>query len=162
MIEANLGNYGSACTSITQGLGISKELGHKQFIAYAFGCLGDIERKKNAFSQAYISYRQSLLLWQELGNLNGVAQVLDGLAHLSTQEKDWRRATYLLGAADSLRKTISISNTPAKQIEFERIYAELSAQLSENDFSAAKEQGQNMTLEQVINYALKQVPGTPR
>ena len=159
MIEADLDNYASAHDLISQGLALSKELEHQQFIAYALGCLADVECKEGSYNQAYENYRQSLLLWQELGNQNGVAQVLDGLAHLFTQKKEWERAACLLATADALREAISIARTPAKQTEFEKVYVELSYQLNVDAYSSAIAEGQKMSLEGAISYALEQVPG---
>ena len=67
-----------------------------------------------------------------------------------------RRAITLFGAAAALREAWGNPPPPINQADNERGIAAARAQLDEAAFNVAWSVGQTMTLEQVIEYALKE------
>jgi hypothetical protein len=78
------------------------------------------------------------------------------LADLSTSQGRPQEAARLLGAAEALLKASGSTWWPADRVEYERNLATLRAALSEAAFAAAWAEGQAMTLERAIAYALEQ------
>ena len=153
-IAAKMRNYESASGLINRGLFISQELGYKFGVANAFGELGVLARQAGNYDGAHNNYAQSLLLWQELGYQIGMAASFEGLGIVSTQQKAWKRAACLLGAAESIQQAIGTSRHPSEKPEFEQACNQLTLQLAEDVLASAKNEGRAMTLEQAVNYAL--------
>jgi hypothetical protein len=67
--------------------------------------------------------------------------------------------TQLLGAAQALRDAIGASLSPIDLPSFEQVTATVRASLGERAFASAWVEGQTMSLEQVISYALDRANG---
>jgi hypothetical protein len=81
---------------------------------------------------------------------------LDGLAGLAAYQHQPERSARLLGAAAALREAI---NAPLVHVDdmrdYSRFVSATQAQLDEAPFAMAWAEGQAMTLEQAIAYALE-------
>jgi hypothetical protein len=93
---------------------------------------------------------------RELENKGSITQSLAGLAGVAGGAWQPARAAQLLGAAESIRKSTGASLTPVDRTVFDRYAATIRAQLNEAHFSAAWAEGEAMTLEQAIAYALNE------
>ncbi len=65
-----------------------------------------------------------------------------------------RRAARLCGAADALHDLSRFSLSPAERVERDRALAAARAALGEEAFAAVYAEGQAMTMEQAVEYAL--------
>ena len=111
---------------------------------------------------------ESLRLLGELGDRRNAAYLLEGWASLaaalsSAQPKDQhgsreraQRAARLFGAAGAVRTASGIPLPPVDRWWYERYLATARAQLDERSWEAAWAEGQAMTLEQAIAYALEE------
>lgn len=84
-----------------------------------------------------------------------MAYSLEGLASLAVVENQPERAARLLGWADALRATTGDSRPAVEQMAVEGDLAAIHAQLDGATFAAAYADGQSMTMEQAIAYALE-------
>jgi predicted ATPase/DNA-binding CsgD family transcriptional regulator len=69
-----------------------------------------------------------------------------------------QRAAHLLGMSESFLERLGAFNLPADKQEFDRIRAEVCAQLGESAFQSALEDGRKLSLEQAVAYALDERP----
>jgi hypothetical protein len=89
-----------------------------------------------------------------LGKLRGIATALTGLAGLSSEEEQPRRAARLLGASEALNSANGSAFDPVDRVEYDRILAATRARLDQESFDAAWSAGQAITLDQAIAEAL--------
>ncbi|MGH2826745.1 MAG: tetratricopeptide repeat protein, partial [Actinomycetota bacterium] len=117
--------------------------------------LGEVEH-------AVVLLGDSVRSFVELGDLDGVAEAIEGLAGVAVAEERYVRAARLAGAAASLRRTLGIPLPEIDLVRFERWLTEPRARLGDG-FDAALAEGARMTTEQAIDYARQDPPGpTPR
>ena len=91
----------------------------------------------------------------ELGNKQGVAQCLLGLAEVACDQDLAERAITLLGAAQSLLDATGVRLGGWDKARFEGTLAAARAQVGEAAFEAEWTEGQAMTVDQAIEYALQ-------
>ena len=128
--------------------------------------------RQGAYEDAKTLIEERLKQWREIGNQTGMVLSLIGFAALSLAhslpkpfpEQDEvrfqhaRRGTALLAAADALAKARGFRQGLGlfrwEQTEFDHWLATAHAQLDDATFAAAWAEGQAMTLEQAVEYAL--------
>jgi predicted ATPase/class 3 adenylate cyclase len=98
-------------------------------------------RRRGATEEAGRFFRQTMLISQELGDIHGVAESLDGLAAVAASRGEQDRAGRLVGAAESLRD--EWHTDPGRPERIPRDIPE-----------AAKAEGSAMTLDEAVAYAL--------
>jgi transcriptional regulator with XRE-family HTH domain len=86
----------------------------------------------------------------------GVVFTLEGLAALLTETGKHSQAVSLLGWADSTREKISDRRPLLEQTSLDTIVAVCRARLGQSGFSKAYENGQKMSLEEAVRYALRE------
>jgi len=112
---------------------------------------GDIERAAPLFAE-------SLTLKHGLGNMQGIAASLDGLAEVAGAGGQARRAARLLGAPAALRVAIKARPKQGPSAHYGRTVAGARAALGEETFVAAWAEGEAWPLEQAITDALALAP----
>jgi hypothetical protein len=107
---------------------------------------------------------QSYLSWptNEIRDRSGgIAFLLAGFAELATAEAQPRRARRLAGAAAALRQKHGTPLAPSLQVRLEHTLELVRSACSGEDAVAAWSEGQAMTLEQAMAYALTVEGETP-
>jgi tetratricopeptide (TPR) repeat protein len=145
------GDYEQARHSYEESCLLFRETAHKPDVARSLHSLGYVAHHQGHPDQAEGYFRESLSLFRELGNKRGMVEGLAGLAAVRGRTQE---ATRLLAAAETLLRSYGGSWWPADQVEFEQNLAALQAALEKAAFDAAWAEGQAMTLEQAIAYAL--------
>jgi hypothetical protein len=102
-------------------------------------------------------FRTSLALFQALDDRQGIAACLAGLAATRRTARQTAHAARLLGAADAIQA--AGGPYPADRADYDRILAVVRIQLDAATFAAAWAEGQAMTQEQAISYALEDSDG---
>jgi non-specific serine/threonine protein kinase len=105
---------------------------------------GESDRAEAAFKQALAIYRTEI-------RKPGVGRCLAGLADVAQRRGQPTRAARLLAAAEPLS---SDDEAPWERIERERLTGGIRSQMDESEFAAAWAEGQAMTMEQAVAYAL--------
>jgi|SRR5579871_57973 len=152
------GDYAAARALYEESLAIKKELGDKQGIAYSLYNLGIVAGEQGDYAAARTLHEESLAIERELGNKHGIAYSLEGMAELAGGQGQTEPAVRLWAAADALREAIGSPLSPNEKEELDRKVATARASLGEEAFAEAWEQGQAMTIEQAIEYALQEDP----
>lgn len=150
------GDYDRANTLYTESLHLYRELGVKRDIPASLRNLGHVALERGDKLKAKGYFTESLTLHHELGNRHGIAECLVGLAGVAAAMQHPVRAARLLGIWGGVREILEDIPYPAEHIAYEQRYvAETRAQLDEATWSTAMDEGQAMSLEQGIEYALE-------
>jgi hypothetical protein len=102
------------------------------------------------YDRAKVSLTEALALFCDLGQRNGIAHALEGVAGLAAAQGDARRAARLYGGAEVLREVIRNPLTPFDRTEYERCVAVARLQLDEAAFAAAWAEGRALLPELAI------------
>jgi hypothetical protein len=119
--------------------------------------MGDMANEEGDLARAGSLYRESLALLCDLGDRHAMDSVLESLGVLAMSENDpaaATRAVGLLAAAQALRDAVGTALPLSDRVEFEQHVSRARTLLGEDRFAAAWSEGQRMTLEQAVAYAL--------
>ncbi|HZT40659.1 MAG TPA: tetratricopeptide repeat protein [Chthonomonadaceae bacterium] len=150
------GDYEAARSLYEKGTAIFREERDEQCISWMLECLGGVASAQGNFREARALYTQSLALQKALLDKGRIMLLLAAFARLALAEGQPERVGRLWGAAEAIRKTTDVPMVPYLQAEHERCLAALRSTLAEEAFTSAWEQGQAMTMEQAIAYALEE------
>ncbi|MEO8391737.1 MAG: tetratricopeptide repeat protein [Chloroflexota bacterium] len=106
-------------------------------------------------TRAHGQLTESLILLRDLGERWQTTHTLEVFACLAALQGHLTKATRIFGAAEVLRETLGAPMLLFQRHFNERGVASLRAQLDEAGFAAAWAEGQAMTLDQVVAYALE-------
>jgi hypothetical protein len=123
-------------------------------VAWALHTLGEAARRQGDYEWATVNYVASLKLFTERRDNVGIARSLEDLATIAEAQGRPARAVRLCGAAEVLRELIGSPIPPPERPIYERTIAALRAQLDEIAVAAMWAEGQAMTTEQAIAFAL--------
>ncbi|HLO14763.1 MAG TPA: tetratricopeptide repeat protein [Anaerolineales bacterium] len=156
IIEGSQGDYTAARVLHEESLALFRDLEDKRNIAMSLSLLGVMEGYLGNNATARILHEESLMLYRELGDKKNIAESLPGLAAVAQADGRSQLATKLLGAVEALLEHIDARLDPIERADFDRTLAAARAQLDEAAFAKAREEGRAMTLEQAIEFALKE------
>ena len=108
--------------------------------------------------RAAADLREALGVQQQCGLKGRIGRSLERLAGLAARQQRLARAVRLLSAAATLREAVGAPLPPGERADYDRDLASAHAQLDEATFAAAWAEGQAMTLEQAVAYALATSP----
>ena len=147
-------NEGAAAL-FAESLSIFREVGDKRNIATLLNNLGNLARYGGDLEQAKSLHTESLALLKEVGEKASIAFCMEGLAGVALAQGQPERAAKLFGGAEALRKALDTPLPPARLTDYDRDMAEVRAAMGEESFSSVWLEGQAMTLEQALNYAIE-------
>lgn len=163
-VAVRQGSYDRALELLEESLMLRRQAGDKWGTAASLGTLGWLALEQDDLSDAVNMLSESINLRFEIEELSGVAWCLEKLAKIALIKGQatsspqgnhyFRRATRLLGVAVSLRTHSGSVIDLADRPDHKRLLAELHAQLDEAAFERAWTEGQAMTFEQAVAYAL--------
>lgn len=164
--------YARAEQLYEESLALFREAGAKGDIPASLHNLGHVALAQGDYEQARALFEESLALHQEVGNKPGIVEGLAGLAGVAAMASQHRASdgqtgeaeqarkagwtARLFGASDALRGAIGAPMWPAERVDYERNMAAARAQLDEEEFERAWQEGRSMTIEQAIAYALEE------
>ncbi len=112
--------------------------------------------KAESIPESTVGLRESLTLFREMGNRPGIMRCLDGLADVARRRELPERAARIFGAAENLRESVGAAPPLAERLELDQNVSALRAHLGDAAFASAWTAGRAMTLEQAIEYALRE------
>jgi len=150
------GDYERAMRLHAESLPLFRTIGRKWMgVVEALHCLGETALAQGDTALAGAHLTEALVVSQDLGERACIAWCLAGLAGVAALDEEPERAAWLWGAAEALRQTIGAREAPASHATHERLQAAVRAQLGAAAFNAKWAEGQVMTMEQAITYALE-------
>jgi predicted ATPase/class 3 adenylate cyclase len=154
------GDYDRANTLYTESLHLYRELGVKRDIPASLHNLGHVALARGDNSKATEFFKEGLTLHQELGDKFGAAECVVGLAGVAAATQQPIRAARLLGISLRLREALKDTSWLVERTTYERYAADVRAGLDEASWRVALQEGQAMSMEQAIEYALEDSVGS--
>lgn len=148
-------NYHQAAFVVDECLTLFRQLGDVWGIAFALGTSGELARKMGDYELARNRFFEDLAMQYEQGNKVDVCYLLESIAKLSVDQDNAERAAILWGAAESLRELYHAPMPPSYQVDVAPHYVLAREQIGESAFTKAWVQGSKLSMEQVIEFALK-------
>jgi predicted ATPase/class 3 adenylate cyclase len=136
-----------------ESLSIYREMGDPWYSAWVLHLLGRIELERGELRAAHTYYQQSLVLNQQMGEKWMTPFNLEGLASVDATQGAPGWAARLWGAAEALREAIDVPRLLVDRVSYEQAVTAARAQLGEEAFAAAWQEGRTAKLEQVIDEA---------
>ena len=125
-------------------------------IPQAHQALGETTLAQGNAALAADHLAEALELFRDMGDRMGISWCIAGLAGVAAVNEEPERAAWLWGAAEALRQSIGARPAPAARATHERLQAEVRKQLGEVMFNAKWTEGQDASVEQAIDEALRQ------
>ncbi len=157
LIEFCKGNYETAYYYNEESLLLWQKLEDKQGIAWALSHIGNVALQQGQYTEAQDFLGRSLTIALETGIKWQIAYALEGYASLAAAHKQSQQALCLASFCNELRRSIHMPLSPLYRTLFERTMISVWQVLDEKSTSAAQVTGQNMSLEDAINYARREV-----
>jgi predicted ATPase len=150
------GDHERAATLLEESLASFRVLGARGEVAWSLGSLGWAALFRKDFEQAETLFQESLALNRELERKPDSASCLEDLACVASARGEATRAAQLWGAAEALHQATGYPQDPISHAEMEPYLASARSQIHETVWAKAWEEGQAMTLEEAISYALQE------
>ncbi len=156
-IERYQTEYAHATLFYVEALALFRELGDKRSIAYALARLALVQMYNGNYSHSRLLLEEALSPMRETGDKEMIAFSLAALAALEALEGRIESAIGLFTQAETLLTSLSAIMRPAERAYFERIIATAGTSLHQEEYATAQAKGREMTMEQAIDYALKEM-----
>jgi predicted ATPase/DNA-binding CsgD family transcriptional regulator len=140
-------------------LAVSHETGETRRICYLRQNLALIAQHRGNHSRAIELVRQALELARARKDKHDIAEGLAILAGSVSALDDLQKPARILGASEAALERLGTFHQPADKPEYDRIVAEVRAQLDYTSFQKAWAEGRVMTLEQAVAEVLEEQNG---
>jgi non-specific serine/threonine protein kinase len=158
LVAQTRGDLSRASSLLQQSLAIRRQFQHHSRTAFPIFELGVVALLEGDHSRAGELCRESLGLWRDSGDPVGVAIALNGLAWVADERGQELRATRLSAAAAAQRSRTGAAILSTHRRLHATTVERTRAQLGEASWRRAWSEGQAMTLDQAIAYALEEEP----
>lgn len=169
LLTANLGilaleegHLTEARALLERGLAVFDGHGDHRAVAECQPYLAKTAAAEGDLPRAYALLSEALAFFDQWNDRPGLASCLEALAAMAAREREAVRAVRLVGAASTVREAADAPLLLAERDKLERDIAPASAALGEEGFITATAEGQAMTLDQAVNYALTWAQGRSR
>jgi hypothetical protein len=144
------GQYAQAQPLLLEGLALQQELDDVPQMAWSYLFLGVLSYLQDAWLPAQQYFSQSLATVTNVGNLNCLPDLLEGVAGVAAAQRRPVAAARLLGAAEALRVSLAMASAPPAAAYYSRILSSTRAQLSQEALQDAWQAGGQLTAKQAI------------
>ena len=154
------GDYEQAIKKLEESLAISRETGDAFETAFVLHCMGRVAHFQADFESARKLNREAIMIFSELADpadmARGVARCLSFFAILAAVQKQMNRVACLFGASEKCYAPLRFEMSTAERDEQDRSIATTRATLGDEVFGEAWEEGNAMTLNEAMAYALQE------
>jgi tetratricopeptide (TPR) repeat protein len=134
---------------------IGQEIRAKYTQAAAINGLGKIASDRGEYENAYSLHKEALTLLKGTGNRWSTLYALEAFARLTVRRQQMEPAVRLLGSTAGFYEQIRFFMSPLERDLHARSLEAVRAGLTREAFEGGWTEGQSMTLEQAVTYALK-------
>jgi predicted ATPase/DNA-binding SARP family transcriptional activator len=160
------GDYSTAAGKFEEALKMSREAGLKPAIFHILHGMGRVAQSRGNHAEARTYYQEALRIqgrrvgptfnWAWLKSyVSTVAYPLEDFAVLAAAQNQMERAARLLGVLQPLYHLIQYRQSPVERSEHDQAVVAARAALGEETFAKVWAEGQAMTLEEAVAYALE-------
>ena len=158
------GDHDRAAAAIEEGLALARKLGDGIGINDALYVLAQVAQARGDHDLAARRFEEGVSLSEEMGDRANLGYYLEGLAVVAGVRGEAERSVCLFGAAEGMLEAVDAPVydyfEPNRSL-YERTKARVRSRLGESAFEEAWKQGQVMTFEQAVKYALKGDEASP-
>lgn len=130
--------------------------GRKSWLPWGLHWRGRIAIYEKNYESALDHLKESLEIFRENEDKGGMIRSLSAFSYLSAVQGDWERTVRLLGAEEAQRELEGSPFPPDWKEEIDYIITEGRRALGESKFTTIWSEGEKMTLDEVVNYALRE------
>jgi tetratricopeptide (TPR) repeat protein len=154
-LHLDYGYLEPAAALLEESLAVLRQVGDRRGIALSLLNLGRVSLSRGDLAQATHQIKEGLVLFQALGNKVDMAECFQALASLARGQGQAERTTRLWAAAGALYESMGIPPlSTVNQAAHAEDMAFARRHLAETALAAAWAEGQALSLEQAIAYAL--------
>lgn len=152
------GDHDHAAAMMEEGLALARKLGDRLSISNALYSLAQVAQARGDHDSAACRFEEGVTLSEEIGDRSNLGYFLEGLAVVAGVRGEAERSARLFGVAEGLLQAVEAPvydyYEPNRYL-YERMAAAMRSQLGESAFEEAWVEGQAMTFEQAVAYALE-------
>jgi hypothetical protein len=130
------------------------EAGYRGGLKYALDNLGWAALVREDHERAKALHEENLVLCKEIGDKDIGSESLEGLACYAASGAEVQRAARLFGVAQALREAVGYQQSPKERSLREPYLAVARSRLGEAAWETAFAEGQAMSFEEAVEYAL--------
>lgn len=138
-------------------LELRKETKDKWCISQSLHRLGEVFRYLDNYNDALILFKKSLVLRGEMEDKMGVVECLESLAQVACKQNKLTQSLQMLNSAEVLRKIMNAPLSPLLQPSYKNTINFIKTNLEKTKFNEILSQNRNMTINQIITFALSEV-----
>jgi len=154
------GDYEAAAALRGEAASIAREIGDRESLGTALAGLASLARLRGSHEESAALWKEDLVVSSEIGHRWITLRALAGLAGAACLAGDHGRAARIFGAVEAVREAAGTRELPGWRAINDRDVADARAAIGDKAFSAAWADGQGMSLEQAVAYALDEAtPG---
>ncbi|MDQ4009115.1 MAG: LuxR C-terminal-related transcriptional regulator [Actinomycetota bacterium] len=146
------GDLEAAEAALIEAKELATVISNPWLAAHANHHLGELARRRDDPSQAEDLHHEALALRVRAGLRPGVAESLESLAALATDQESFSEAARLFGAASALRAEIGLARWPADQAGYDTDVARARDAGGEQVFDVAWAEGEALTVDEAVAY----------
>ncbi len=150
------GDYIKARDNFHEALETAHSLGHQMLLLWTSVRLGYVALQEGNLTEANDIFIKTAREFQKDESGSGVVFTLEGMASLKVTVDKPVYAARLIGWADAMRKQIDDTRPPIEQADVDKIITACIIKMGEAAFSDAYDEGQKMTLDEAVAYALQE------
>jgi predicted ATPase/class 3 adenylate cyclase len=151
------GNYDAALIILDESLHLNKRLDNEwAAIMVAFN-MAELAIRQNHLDRAEPLLSQSLTRWFHQKDYRGVALALRAIANVADKLGQGERAAVLLGASASIRDRLHQDLPPIEMADYQALVAKLNADLGEAQFYRKWTEGNGLSTDAAVQFALGNV-----
>lgn len=153
LVAAAEHNYAGAEELFNECLRVQRAAGDTTSVPYSLVNLGAVAHKRGNYQLAIDRYREALDLLESMPNKATLAKTLEDIAAAIAAAGDASRGARLLGAADTLRRAISLAVFPSERSDYDEAVANVRATLGDDAFEVQWRIGASSSLERAVEEA---------
>jgi len=153
-IAAIKGDYEQAYADLQESAAIYEEQGIRLAYLFSRAHLGYLALYQGEITNARSIFSETARDFYSDKNEDGVMFTLEGIGGLSVAVGKPDVAAQLIGWADMVREKLSDPRPPLEQADVDKIIAACLIKMGEVAFSDAYDEGQGMTMDEAVAYAL--------
>jgi predicted ATPase/DNA-binding XRE family transcriptional regulator/predicted translin family RNA/ssDNA-binding protein len=148
-------DYERARINLQEATRIAEELGNRMHHVWGLTHLGYVALRESNIPEARNLLAEAIQSFQKDKSESGVAFALEGMAGFYVAVGQPKVAARLIGWADAIREKIPDTRPLIEQKDVDKIIAACLEKMGEVAFSDAYNEGQKMTLDEAVAYALE-------
>jgi non-specific serine/threonine protein kinase len=152
------GDFLEAREVMSRRIALAREMGNLATVSSESGNLSMVERQLGNLDRAEALSREALDIAYRRGDELAVAWMVNGLAAVVADRREFDRAATLIGVADAAMEAAGGAWPPDELVHYERTVAALTEAMGSADFERARAAGRSMTMPGAMEFALGTYP----